>query len=431
MERSPGSRSRHWLVLTAVAAVAALGACSEDIEGGAACPVLCAQQNVAVFDTLLEPVVLDTSIAGYPLHGTESVLLLASRGDTLDTRPVVRFDSLFRFFNVAGVDSQIEHIDSVYVKLRIDKVRSKVTAPVTIDVFDVDTIVGDTILARQDTSTAVERTLFRSDRLIGTATLDTNEVGDSIFINLDSAAVEAKVVNQQRLRLGFRITSTQRAELHVVSLEGGDPPLVRYDPSADTAIKHLTVVPRSGTPQAQPVIASDLADYVHVFRAPAAPGGPVLALGGLPGRRVLMRFEIPSHIIDSSNVLRATLFLTQSPVRGIDDSVAFTVFPQLVTAGQEVTDVGRAMILLNPPGTGFDSVSIVPRDSGLRVIEIVNALRAWSLPVAARAQRALVLRAALEGSDPRMAAYFSREAPAGLRPSLRVSYSPVRNFGIP
>jgi hypothetical protein len=432
MERSLVLRSRPALIVGAVLLAAAIAACAEQTEGGAACPLLCPAQNVSVLDTVLEPIVLDSSVAGYPLRGTEPLLMLARRGDTLDTRPVIRFDSLLKFFTKAGGDSSIEHVDSAYVKLRIDRPNSIVTAPVTIEVFDVDTTVGDSAAAANDTATAVERLLFRPDRLIGTATLDTNQLGDSIRVPLDSATIETKVLDKLRLRVGLRISSAQPVVLQIVSREGADGPVLRYDPNpADTAIKHLSVFPQSRTPQLHPIIASDLADYVHIFSAPGPAPPPLLTVGGLPGRRVYMRFDVPARIIDSSNVLRASLVLTQAPLRGLDDSTAFYVHPHLVTAGLEVTDVGRSAYLLNATGAGFDSIAFVPRDSGLKTVEIVNALRGWAFTSAVRGQRAVVLRASREGLQTAQAAFFSSRAAAGLRPRLRISYSPLTNFGIP
>lgn len=424
-------RRRSVAVIASVAIAAALGACGEQLEGGAACPALCPAQDVAVLDTVFEPVVLDSTVGGFPTIGTDLILLLAGRGDTLDVRPVVRFDSLLHFYQKGGVDSVIAQIDSPYVRFRIDKANSRVTAPITIEAFDVDTVVGDSLAQLNDTTTSVERLLFRPDRRLGTVTLDTSQIGDSIRVPLDSARVEFKVLDKKRLRVGFKVTSTAPVQLHIVSREGGEGPILRYDPSGDTAIKHLSMFPLSKTPLLHPVIAGDLADYVHVILAPAPSSSTLLTVGGLPGRRVLLRFDIPSFIIDSSNVLRASLLLTQVPVRGLDDTTAFTVFPQLVTAGREITDVGRSAFLINFPGAGFDSIRVVPRDSGQRTIEMVNALRAWGTSVAVTAQRALVLRSSLEGLHAGMATYFSAEAAPGLRPRLRVSYSPLRNFGIP
>ena len=92
---------------------------------------------------------------------------------------------------------------------------------------------------------------------------------------------------------------------------------------------------------------------------------------------------------------------------------------------------GRIDILVNAAGAGFDSVQFVPRDSGVKEIEIVNALRAWSLVQSRTAQRGLVLRSGPEAVDGRVVSFFSSRAAPSLRPRLRVSYSPVRSFGIP
>jgi hypothetical protein len=116
-------------------------------------------------------------------------------------------------------------------------------------------------------------------------------------------------------------------------------------------------------------------------------------------------------------VLRATLELTQRPVPSVDDTTRLTVFPLVVTAGTEITDVGRSAFLTNAPNAGFDSVQFAPRDSGLREIEIVNALRAWSLPISKLSQRGIVLRAGPESVDPRFVSFFSSSAAPSLRPS--------------
>lgn len=415
-------------LLVAVAALAA--ACGEQLESGTACPLLCPSQNVVVQDTVIEPLVYDTSISGYPLRGTENRLLLAARGDTFETRVVIRFDSTFNFYRTISGDSQVTHIDSPYVKLRIDRARSLIPGSFTLEVFDVDTVVGDSLAAEEDTSTALELALFKSERLLATVTFDTSDFRDSIRVLLDSATVERKIVERERLRLGFRVSAPGSVVLYFYSRETEDSPVLRYDPSPDTAIKALTVFPMSKTPRSQPVVASDLADYAHIVHAPPDPPWPLLGVGGATGRRILMRFDIPSHIVDSSNVLRATLLLTQFPLRDVDDSAGVVLYPHFVTAGPEVVDPGRLAYLISAAGSGFDSVVVAARDSGVRAFEVVNALRAWGLS-GSRSQRALVLRASLEGLDHRRVAFYSREAPAGLRPRLRISYSLVQRFGIP
>ena len=425
--------ARRSLVVLGFVASGIIAACAEDYQGGAACPALCPEQSVVVFDTTFDPVELDTTITGFPSHGTETELLLARRGDTVDTRPVIRFDSLPIYFNSGATtgDTVIQFVDSAYVKLRINRAASKFTQPVTIEVFDVDTTVGDSAAAANDTTTAVERLLFRPDRRIGSITFDTAQITDSIRVPIDSGPLLAKILGQQRLRLGFKATSAGPVQIRIIAYEGGDPAVLRFLPSKDTVFNHLTTFPRSRVPRLQPTLAADLTDYVHVFAFPPVPDATFLTVGALPGRRVLIRFNIPSRILDSSNVLRATLELTQRPVASVDDTAKLTLYPLVVTAGNTVTDVGRSAFLTNAPNAGFDSVQFAPRDSGVRQIEIVNALRAWSLPISATAQRGIVLRAGPEAVDPRFVSFYSSSAAPSLRPRLRVSYSPVRSFGIP
>ena len=424
---------RPRLVVLALIASGVIAACAEDYQGGAACPALCPEQTVTVFDTVVDPVVIDTTITGFPTHGTETELLLARRGDTVDTRPVIRFDSLPIYFNSGATsgDTVIQVIRTPYVKLRINRTASKFTRPVTFDVFDVDTTTGDSAFAAQDTTTALEKLLFRPDRLIGSVTLDTAAITDSIRLPLDSLTVLDKIRNQRRLRLGLRATSTGPVQIRIVAYEGGEPPIVRFFPSADTTIAALTVFPRSFVPRSQPTLAADLTDYVHVIAHPPVPNGSFLTVGGLPGRRTIIRFNIPAKILDSSNVLRATLELTQRPVFSVDDTAKLSVYPLLVTAGTSLTDIARSAFLTNAPGAGFDSVQFAPRDSGVKQIEIVNALRAWSLPISKTSQKAIVLRAGPESVDPKFVSFYSSRAAANLRPRLRISYSPIRSFGIP
>ncbi len=410
-------------MLAALGVSAALGACNEDVEGGAACPILCPEQNVSVFDTVFDAVDMDTSLNGYPPFGSEPSLVLGARGDTLDTRAVLRFDSLFAFFTTDFGDSAVEAIDSAYLVLHIDKANSLLSAPVTIDVFNVDTIEPDTL-------TSLELPLFRPDRLITSVTFDTSQIGDSITIRLDSAFVMGGVVDRNRVRLGLRASSPDPLMLQIVSSEGGTPPTIKYDGSADTAVGVVTNTPVSLAP-GNKTIALDYADYLLVVKAPPPPAGPYLPIGGIPGRRAYLSFVIPKHIQDSSTVLRATLELTQYPNRDFPDNPLITLYPQLVTAGTDVIDLQKSALLLAPATVLFDTVQVAPADSGAVNLEVVNALRTWALPIAVQSQRAVVLRTPGEGLAPRFVVFYSTAAPPGLRPRLRVSYSPQVIFGVP
>lgn len=412
-------------LLLFVALGAGVVACGEDLESGAACPVLCPGTNLTVFDTTFEAVTLDTTVLGIPGFGSEGSLYLAHRGDTLDVRAVVRFDSLPSTFSKNSGDSTITRLDSAYVVFAVDSAATRVRGNVRLDLFDVDT-------AESDTVEAVVKSLFRPDRLIGGITLDSASVKDSIKVLINNAVMLRKVTAKSRLRIGVKLTTAAGGEINLGSLDGGATPFVRFDPAPeDTSIRALTVSPASATPASDATVAADFYDYTLIFKAPAAPSGALLSVGGLPNRRAFLRFDVPSRILDSSTVLRASLLLTQIPNRTINAKDTLTIVPELSIAGEDVADITRSALLL--AGFAFDSLRLAPGDSGARVLEVATAVRQWASASTStiKQQRALVLRSTREGTSPFELYIASREAPAALRPRLRVSYALRTSFGIP
>ncbi len=425
MDVSLDWRKRARGVLLGLALGAGVAACGEDLESGAACPVLCPGQNLAVFDTTFEAVSFDTSVTGIPGFGTEASMYLAHRGDTLDVRGVLRYDTLPSTFVKASADSTITRLDSAYLLFQVNPTATRVRGSVRIDLFDVDTTEADTV-------NAVVASLFRPDRLIGGTTFDSAQVKDSIKVFLDNAKLLAKVTGKQRLRIGVRATSALGAEVDLGSIEGGQTTVLHFDPAPeDTAIKALSVTPTSATPPNDAVLSGDFLDYTIVVKAPAPPTGNVFSVGGLPNRRGFLRFEVPSRILDSSTVLRASLIFTQQPNRSIGAKDTVAIVPELSLAGEDVTDLTRAALLLG--GFAFDTLKIAPGDSGTRVMEVATAVRQWASASTAtiKQQRAIVLRSTREATSPFEVYISSREAPAALRPRLRVNYALRSSFGIP
>ncbi len=413
-------------ILGALVVAAAAGACGEEFEGGAACPALCPEQDVVVNDTIIEAVSLDTSLVGFPSVGTEQFLLIASRPDTLDVRAVVRFDTLAsRFSTITVPDSVITEIDSTFVSLRFDPARSSLSAAARLEVYDVDTTAADT-------SSEAILALFRPDRLLGTHDLEAGPVPDSVHVFLPNAFVLERIVNGVRLRLGVRVTGSGASELRMYAVESGSPARMSYDPSPDTAIKAISVPPESRTPTDQTILSQDLTDYSVVALGDPPPPPGAIASGGFPARRAFLRFDIPSRIVDSSTVLRATLMLTQRPLPdAVRASDSVVVYPQLVLASTAVSDVGRSAGIIANAGAGADSVKAVPASGDLRTFEIVSFVRQWRTLAGQPTQRALVLRSGLEGFGPGQIQFHSTEAPAELRPRLRLSYVARVGFGVP
>jgi hypothetical protein len=403
--------------LATAALFLAVSSCSENLDSSGVCAVLCPPVGGDVQNITLDAaVVLDTTVQSLSGLGTEPVLLLASRGDTLDTRVVIRFDSLPATFLPTGDTARpITSVDSAYIQLRIDTLNIKGGGPFTIEAYDVDTTANDT-------SSAAIIALFRPDRLISSQLLAREELRDTTKYFISNAAVLAKIQSSARLRIGLRVIGlASSSEIRIASTERSAPPVLFFRATPDTATRPLTVVPFSETPADDPIVARALSDYTVIVKAP--PGAPpsVLAVGGLPPRRVYMRFDIPSSIIDSATVVRATILLNQVANPAIEPTDTVVIVPELVLAGLAVTDPTKAaQITAELAG---DTLKVRPGTSGLTNVEVARAFSVWRSQKPDTLPRAIVLRAVNEGSSPLEIRFSSSEDVSALRPRLRISYT--------
>jgi hypothetical protein len=405
-------------------------ACTEQVTSSIACPELCTDESATLRDTVLTgALVLDTTFSGFPLLGESRDIALVARGDTADVRLIARFDTLPSTFlpPAPQPDSLIARVDSATYLFSVDTTFKKPTVPITIDAFDVDTTAADTV-------PATLLPLFRADRLIGSATYLPADVKDTLRLALSDSAVLAKARAGTRLRIGLRMRTAPGQSASVLVNGGQFTPRVRFRVSGDTTVKPDTVFPSSHTPETVVSIASSLLLYpLHAAGALPPPTSDRLALGGIAGARSYLRFDVPGIVLDSVQVIRASLQLTQRPSRflgGNRDTV--TVVTQAVVAGAAVTDIYTASQFLGSSlSFPVDTLRLVPRDSGARSLEIVNIVRAWRIVGTARTPRALVIRAAEEGLLAGELNFFSADGPDAVRPRLRLTYVPRRGFGLP
>jgi hypothetical protein len=405
-----------------------LGACSENVTSSLGCPSLCSDQSATLRDTVLAgSIVIDSALTGFPLRGDTRQLSLVARGDTADVRVIARFDTLPQTYVpvTPQPDSLIRLVDSASLIFRIDTAFVKPTMPLTIEAYDVDTTAVDTI-----PQTLLP--LFRPDKLLGTQTYQVSDLKDTLRLPLDNAILLKKLTANQHLRIGLKLSAGKSATLRVSGSTFA--PIVRFRVSTDTTIKPDTVFLRSKTPTDDAAIAASLSLYSLIARgALPPPPNTILAVGGLAGARTYIRFDIPAIVIDSVQVIRASLQLTQMPSRsagGGQDTLTLITLP--VTAGPAVTDLFTASQFLAPIGLWpVDTLRLMPSASGPRLLEIVNIVRAWRSVDATTSTRALVLRVAEEASSPGELNFSSTNGPGASYPSLRLTYVPRRGFGIP
>ena len=433
----PSAPRRPLPRLVTAALVLALAACTEDLATSATCadPVLCGEQSLAVEQVELEPVVADTTVAGFPLRGTEVRLLAARAGDSLDVRAIFRFDSLPTFYRTTAGDSVpvTQLVDPVVEVLVFRRGESYVPQATTVEAFDVGGVANDT-------STVDLAAAFTPDRLLGTATLaprassDTT-TADTLRIPVSPEALLARIRGDARLRVGVRVAPGQDARL-VLS-----PTIARatYRATPDTSVARLVRAPLSQTPEGEPQLRIDFSSFTIVVAGTTSDDPSVLTVGGLPARRALLRFAIPPAVLDSSQILRATLVLTQRPIPGYLAGDTLRLQPLAVTASDLVTDLRRRMLLAsNPlsPFTGRNVVSstptnVLPGGSGTVEIPIPELVGAWRTIGDVGYSPELVLASALEGATPVQAQFYASEAPAALRPKLRLSYIRRIDFDLP
>ena len=423
--------------LVALIVLVGAAACSEQLDSGATCSTLCPLKNEQLRDTVLDPVALDTSLAGFPLLGATRALLLATAPspDSVDMRAVIRFDSLpTKYGPPAGGDSvAITTVDSTYLHLTIDTTGTQTTplpVPITVEAYDVDTTIG------VDTTTAMLAPLFRADRRIGTVTLPAGTlIADSLRVKLSDTVFAAKARAGARLRIGLRVVSTAPAQLRVSGVRSGatlssTAPSVTFDAATDTIYKAVTVSPASSTPTTDPATQGALVDQSLVVVSPRGTIGSDLLVGGMPGRRSLIRFNIPIQLTDSTDVVRAVLELTQKPVRYVAATDTVRLRSEGVLATTSVTDLVTVAGLAAPVGLSADTLSLSPADSGTRSFSLVTLVRAFrALP--STTVRAVALRVPLEGAQVGEVRFFSSEAVPAVRPRLRLTYIPHTPFGTP
>ena len=416
-------------VLGAFTTAVLLAACSDKLTATASCPDLCQQERINVRDTIIDAIEVDTSIVGFPTIGSESYLLLATDGDTLDTRVIVRYDTLpTTYRNVtAATDSAILRVDSARLNIRMIALSTPPVAPFTVEAYNVDTVVPSS----QDTAAAPVLALFRPDRLLGSATFQAaDSIKDTLKVPIRNDVVLAAITAGTRLRVGLRVVSSVSTQLKVTSNGLGLPTTISFRATNDTATARIIVTPESRTPPDPAFLKVPLSDYVVVAKGDVTTPPQRLVVGGVPASRTYFRFKIPSQIVDSSTVIRASLVLNQAPnpqSPNAKDTLTLRAVP--VLASTRITDIEHALGFLSS-GT-VDTLRTVPIDGGERRMEMVNIVRSWKKADTTLTPQTIAILTNLETELPARVYFYSRSAGPTVRPRLQLTYVPPVTLGVP
>jgi hypothetical protein len=357
---------------------------------------------------------------------------------------VFRFDSIAHKLTLA--DSTAAQIpftsaDSVSLTLQV------VNALDTIQVQDTVTFTAYSVYANVPyLDTGVVHSKF-SGTPIGSLTLPRDSVQGFIKISLDTLWFTQTMLSGTPANIGISVSSKKKVNLQVVSAEGsvttGRAGFLEYRGSVDTLHQGVQVLLNTRVTDFGPPILA-MQDYQMSFKgtAPYPPG--VLAVGGLPSNRVLIRFKFPSWLIDSSTtIVRADLIMYQQPFSGFrvdSDSVVMNALP--VTAAPNVTDLSKVGVLVGDPtlvnmvpaslppfGTGIDTLSLI-RKGPLITPAFSTIFLYWHFQED-KVQRAIIFALAKEGLEPRELWFYGTNAPVAQRPRVHVSYVPHAVIGLP
>jgi len=428
---------------TLVVVATVIGACQENLAGGAACPALC-PDTLTVKDTVLSGTdAFDTltNVVGIPPLGTEQQLLVANYvqgGDSVQTAAILRFDSLIRILpdtDTLAAPKPITRVDSSGVKITViaptDSTRDTILVPdtVTFLVFDVDANAPDL-----DTG-AVHAQL--NNPPIASRVVPRDSVKGAISIRIDTGWVAEHVRDGKRIRLGIRIQSAKSTQLRIGSADGGLPASLFYFGFSDTSKAFTQRNVNTHTNGSPPF--NSLADYDLVLKGTPPPAAGILAAGGIPGSRIYMRFSVPSALIDSSaTIVRANLIMHQ--LANVDFGTADTADTILlqtgvVQASPGVTNIAAATLLAASPGslgiTGVPTINFRPEVARPDTIPLVGVFSLWRRLGPLRSQRAIVLESTGEGIEPRQYLFYSNTAADSLKPRIEISYIPRSGFGLP
>ena len=275
--------------------------------------------------------------------------------------------------------------------------------------------------------------MFRPNRFLGSKTFAPESVTDTLRIPISTDTVLDRILKGTRLRVGLRVVSSRRRRPSGGTMQSTTPVTLRLKVSLDTSVDAAdgqSVLEYARRSDVLVRAAGRLHDRGEGQHGHAA--DDLIAVGGIPSRRTFFRFDVPSRIVDSTTVVRASLLLTQMPNRRISPRESVYVYPVPVLAGPTITDISSALQFIGVNGQfGLDSVTMAPADSGVRSFELVGLVRTWKGQPTTVSPRTVALRSGGEGSLPAEFDFFSTKAAPALRPRLRITYIPPFPYGLP
>jgi hypothetical protein len=396
-----------WGIVGITALVVVLSGCQEKLTAPADCPALCPGGQPVVIDEVFNPIVgADSSFRGYVQPHAAHALLTSNGLQGFEELALVRF---------------ARRGDSISVR---DTLRAYTIDSVALSV---------TIVARDTPLTGLQLGLYRlsptfdstttyagiAPALVPESLITTISVPDTlksgairqVFQGIDLGRVQIAPADSGRLGVGIRIVSPAPTGVRLGALGSGTGGIFTTYVTAD--------IPDTGTAKLRTITVGP-AFNTYVSQVSQMEDSTVLALGGAPSARALLRFDLPSRIRDSATIVRATLELTPvTPITGLPTD------PGRMVARALLADVGAKSPVNSSPGR----VPLDTLDNGAMTVslEIVRLVELWLGDTPRPSALSLAFPVELEAASfTRPMFHSTRAADPSLWPRLRVSY--LRSF---
>ncbi|HEY3012712.1 MAG TPA: hypothetical protein VGJ36_08205 [Gemmatimonadales bacterium] len=393
-------RLRTLLLLSTIV----ISGCQERLTAPGDCPALCPGGTPQVFDEVLNPILgADSSFRGYVQPNTAAALLVSNGLQGVEQRAIVRF---------------LRRSDSVSVR---DTLRA----------YTIDSVaLGFTIVARDTTLSGVQLQLYRLPTTIDSTTtfadvdpafapgnlVTTIAVPDSVkagtvrtvLQGVDLSRVEIPAADSGVLALGVRVEAPVPTGVRLGATASGTGPAFVTYATLD--------IPDTGTAKLR---SFPLTAAFNSFVPPIqqAEDSTLLAVGGEPSSRALLRFQLPARLRDSATIVRATLELTPVvPISGLPTD------PARLQARAVLADLG-AKSPVNSTAGRVPADTLEAGTSGTVDFEAVRLVELWLGATARPSALVLSMAPDLEAASFSRPLFYSTRAPdPAVRPRLRVSY---------
>ena len=381
-------------------AALALAGCQEKLTAPADCPALCPGGQPQIFDEVFTAIPgADSSYAGY-IQPFQARSLLVSNGlEGFEERALVRF--LIRADSVSVRDTLRGYtIDSVALSFTVAARDANVNG---LELWVYRIAPG----FDSSTTFAGVAPAFVPESLIAAVpvpdTLNTGVVR-TVFAGADLSRIQMSPADSGRLAVGIRLSAPTFTGVRLGAVGAGAGALFTTYATLD--------VPDTGTAKLR-TLALSTAFNTYVSEMPQVSDTTLLALGGAPSSRSLLRFSLPPRILDSATIVRATLELTPTaPISGLPTDTV------LLEARSVLADVGaKSPVNIQPNRVALDTLEL---GSTTVSIEAVQLMQLW---LGSNSPSALVLALNPEGASFTKPVFYStRAADPALRPRLRLSY---------